>query len=43
MDCDIDRIRDSDLMKILSEQDAESLYSAGYMGAIDTSQRTTTD
>ena len=26
-------------MKFLSEEDAESLYSAGYMGVIDTSQR----
>ena len=38
MDCDIDRIRDSDLMKFLSEEDAESLYSAGYMRVIDTSR-----
>ena len=38
MDCDIDRIRDSDLMKFLSEEDAESLYSAGYMRVIDPSE-----
>ena len=25
-------------MKFLSEEDAESLYSAGYMGVIDTAQ-----
>ena len=38
MDCDIVRIWDSDLMKFLSEEYAESLYSAGYMRVIDTSQ-----